>query len=358
MIFKDIKGFKDEPIHKDGDKLNRYFYVNALEKIVMECDTPMTISVSGEWGIGKTSFVNLLKSNVQENKEVKFIDFNVWKISQFESNNSLKYSLFKSLIGKIVMELEMDEKNATKLYKRFIKSFNLYNQEITLGKEDVAAIKISKEAKSQETEFDSLDIVSEMECLMKELEKELEKSNKRIIIFIDDLDRIEPQVSVEILEFLKLFLSFKNCVYLLAVDEDVISQGLKLKYEKLPNKFKDSRNYFEKIIQLPFYLPNALSDSILMKNYIDALVSEGKEGLSINSSDYVVGSLMSIRGYNPRKIKRILNSSWLYKLVLEEKEKKDNSVIYIDDIIFIVCFKERVASRIMCKWKKPFCRLS
>jgi hypothetical protein len=52
----------------------------------------------------------------------------------------------------------------------------------------------------------------------------------RIVVFIDDLDRLLPQKAVDFLESLKLFLDIEGCVYVLACDYQVVTQGLKQKF--------------------------------------------------------------------------------------------------------------------------------
>jgi uncharacterized protein YjbI with pentapeptide repeats len=110
-------------------------------------------------------------------------------------------------------------------------------------------------------------------------------NNKRVVIFIDDLDRCSPEKAIEVLEAIKLFLDVKGCIFVLGIDRRVISRGIELKYKELnennTDKFISGNNYLEKIIQLDFFLPKI-------------------------SEDYYELILKGIEG-NPRKIKRILN---------------------------------------------------
>ena len=72
----------------------------------------------------------------------------------------------------------------------------------------------------------------------------------RVVIFIDDLDRLHPGKAVELLEVLKLFLDCDNCVFVLAIDYAVVSQGVKQKYGELIGEEK-GKSFFDKIIQVP-----------------------------------------------------------------------------------------------------------
>lgn len=81
---------------------------------------------------------------------------------------------------------------------------------------------------------------------------------KGFILYIDDLDRIDPPVAVEILELLKNIFDLENCVFVLAIDYDVVIKGLKPKFGELTDKNeREFRSFFDKIIQLPFSMPVA-----------------------------------------------------------------------------------------------------
>lgn len=331
-----IQGFTDSPSFED--KLNRKFYVESLVEIIKYCNTPMTISISGEWGIGKTSFVNLIGKKIENEKNINLINFNIWQISQFEKNDLLKFNLFQSLVEKILYQIDFSkvengEEKKSKI-KNFIDKFNIKFKLKVLNTLEIEAS--NKEQKNNDGE--GLNLVSETEAFVDLLNKILGSQSDRFIIFIDDLDRIDPKAAVEILEFLKLFLTFENCIYLLAIDEEVISEGLKSKYNELPSEFQDTRNYFEKLIQLPFYLPNTLMEDNNLNNYLNYLIGDNPL-FEITNKDYVNNILRNTLGTNPRKIKRILNASWLQKLVLDKKIT--NNTIKIEDIIFIVCFQEK-----------------
>ena len=59
-----------------------------------------------------------------------------------------------------------------------------------------------------------------------------EGTNRRFVIFIDDLDRLQPVHAVELLEVLKIFVDCENCVFVLAIDTSVVFQGIREKYGK------------------------------------------------------------------------------------------------------------------------------
>ena len=95
---------------------------------------------------------------------------------------------------------------------------------------------------------DAKDVASAISDLKTEFEKciklSLEKQKyERIVFFIDDLDRLEPRKAVELLEVMKLFFDVENCIFVLAIDYDVVVKGVADKYGRF---FKDEKENLEK----------------------------------------------------------------------------------------------------------------
>ena len=79
---------------------------------------------------------------------------------------------------------------------------------------------------------------------------EKNKDKKGFIFFIDDLDRIDPPLAVEILELLKNLFDLEHCVFVLAIDYNVVIKGLKPKFGELTSQNeREFRSFFDKIIQ-------------------------------------------------------------------------------------------------------------
>jgi len=132
------------------------------------------------------------------------------------------------------------------------------------------------------------------------------------IIFIDDLDRLVPAKAVELLEVLKLFLDCEGCVFILAIDSNVIIKGIKDKYGEDIAKDK-GKAFFDKIIQVPFTVPLKQYD---MKKFIQsALVNDISIFNSLDSKELLIIEklILNSLGNNPRGIKRLFNH---YSLLL------------------------------------------
>lgn len=145
----------------------------------------------------------------------------------------------------------------------------------------------------------------------------------RVVIFVDDLDRLDPERAVELLEVLKLFLDCENCVFVLAIDYSVVAQGVRAKYGDYMTEEK-GRSFFDKIIQLPFKMPVARYNiDEYLSNLMESILGKHID----NAQDGDIGSYMEIIdstiGRNPRSIKRIVNSFTIINNVASPPGQQD-----------------------------------
>ena len=97
--------------------------------------------------------------------------------------------------------------------------------------------------------------------------RQTERKKNGIIFFIDDLDRLDPVIAVNFLELLKNIFDLPKCIFVLAIDYDVVVRGLKPRFgERTEKNDREFRSFFDKIIQMPFTIP--MSDYNL-RNYLD-----------------------------------------------------------------------------------------
>jgi hypothetical protein len=162
------------------------------------------------------------------------------------------------------------------------------------------------------------EIREELEKLIKESLLKTQLPKKGFIFFIDDLDRMDPPTAVQLLELLKNIFTLEHCVFVLAIDYDVVIKGLEPKFGKLSEQNeREFRSFFDKIIQVPFSMPVAkyeieefLKKSLLSIHYIDNKQAENTHFIK-NISEI---SNLSV-GTNPRSLKRLLNSLSLIKCI-------------------------------------------
>jgi len=136
---------------------------------------------------------------------------------------------------------------------------------------------------------------------------------RRLVVFVDDLDRCLPEKAMSVLEALKLFLDVEGCIFVLALDDEAIERAVRVRYK---GEVK-AREYLEKIIQLPFILPPIEDEA--MHAYVESLAPHLPDARC--AQVFAVG-LPS----NPRQVKRTLNMFLLLSRLVAHKPDLGESI--------------------------------
>ena len=303
-----MNGFTDKPTSTlNEDAFGVQQYITGLNDFIMECYTPMTIAIQGDWGSGKTSMMNMIREQLGDRVITTW--FNTWQYSQFNMGDALAVSFLSRLIADL--ETEQDQKTsnikkALKTISRFAKTAGVIAADTFVGGKAADTIENGFAALSEQTETDMPQAINELkDQFQTAVNNKIQQSGKdRLVIFIDDLDRLYPGKAVELLEVLKLFLDCDNCVFVLAIDYAVVSQGVKQKYGELIGEEK-GKSFFDKIIQVPFKMPVAQYD---VKNYVTASLQALGIAVSDVEAEAYVKLIQRSVGCNPRAMKRLFNA--------------------------------------------------
>jgi hypothetical protein len=163
-----------------------------------------------------------------------------------------------------------------------------------------------------------------------------DSSKSGFTFYIDDLDRIDPPAAVEILELLKNIFDLKKCIFILAIDYDVVIKGLKPKFGELTAaNEREFRSFFDKIIQLPFSMPVASYsvDSFLV-DALDKIEFFTEKELADMSLAETLSTITRLSvGTNPRSLKRLTNTLALISIIYDEQYGEKSNVTTLDKLI-------------------------
>lgn len=344
-----VIGYQDLPVDNLKDDLfNVESYVNGLCRFILNCDTPMTISIQGDWGSGKTSMMNMVKNHLDGN--ILPIWFNTWQFSQFQLGDSLAISMMEILLKKLDSDADTFKKiseTLTALAKKaaIIVTEN-YSGSSTLGT-------VVGQAMNHIFSVSFVDEISELkEQFQKAVDNKLstKKNCNRVVVFIDDLDRLQPLKAIELLEVLKLFLDCKNCVFVLAIDYEVVTLGIRQKYGSDIDAAK-GKNFFDKIIQLPFKMPVAQYDiEKYTKSMMEKMSIPNKTILNkIDDNTQLFSSLIKTSiGLNPRGMKRLFNAYQLLYNIMQPQKSSLNSIDKIMKTAKSDIRKQRILFAVVC----------
>lgn len=301
-------------------------FEKGLIEFIENTSTPITIALQGEWGSGKTSLMNTLNDCLCVEKEAYYsVWINTWEYALMQDAQSTLIQIITKLVGATTAIANPGaEKRAALMSK--VKNIGKIAAKFALNSVSGGAGDIV-DAMSDSDKSTVGDLRDDLQDV---INTAIETSNKRgFLFFIDDLDRIDPSVAVELLELLKNIFTLDKCVFVLAIDYDVVIKGLKPKFGELTEKNeREFRSFFDKIIQVPFSMPvssyridNFLKQSLLHIGYLTQMESKNTRliGNISRAANLTVGT-------NPRAIKRLLNSLSLIKCINDAKcDKAENA---------------------------------
>lgn len=315
-------GIHDLPIFDDSlDLFEVMPYIEALSDFIRQSATPITIALQGGWGTGKTSFMNLINRQLEPVKRlgeetgsivntespVVTVNFNTWQYTQFNLEQNLGISFLSYIINKLTEDLKGDENNFVSEASKAIKGLAKFGVNVVLAQAGMQPVS-DEESKNDEV-MDPAQAIETLRESLGEIVKKIAKKyavngeDARLVVFIDDLDRLKPSIAVSLLEVIKLFLDIEGCIFVLAVDNRVIEEGIA---EVKQTSIAKTKSFLDKMIQVPFKIPveiynykRFLTDNLGVLSENDELSNELQ-----NLIQFSVGS-------NPRAMKRLINNFYL-----------------------------------------------
>ncbi len=318
ICYTDVSNHGLEEIIKSKDELGTQHFAKAFAEFVKDCDTPMTIGIQGDWGIGKTSLLNMVSAylNGAKNKPYGITWFNTWHYSLFGQEEYLGIAVIKGLLDQLKKQYGLEEENT--FFNNVAQKVGnvLKNAKFSGFGLNISAQDANRSTGQPDSNIEYEDVSSVMLQFRENFQqlvnyiREKEKYDK-LVFFIDDIDRVKPIKALEMLESIKNFLDVENCVFFLAVDYEIVQIGMAEKLGQDIQKIS-GKSFFDKIIQLPFTMPSSSYD---LGNYIRTLL--GNSDFKVNETDkgfYEEVTSCTV-GRNPRSIKRVINYAKLIRLI-------------------------------------------
>lgn len=335
-LLKKIKANQPENLTEENDylgtipkgKMIKIFLESLLDR---ENTDIQMIALYGEWGSGKTSLMNYVKEQLDEEDAFKTVFFPSWEM---EKDDNLSLSLLESMIES---EDDVDKTSIKEAFlaigmgickglsakigpinvnfKEVVQSVEEYNKSIT----DDSALKRIKKFKEEYSKLENL-ILEKTKC-------------EKLVVFIDDLDRCAPENVLNLLSAIKLFFIFGNrTIFICGLDEKAVDEAVKVKYKDVVK----SGEYMEKIFDISFDMPKPNINKMIAYYFDDAKFNSIlTAGAQINNTivpDYaeVVNGIQkffeAMHFMNPRHIKKVLNKYLLLRYYQENGLDRDGLI--------------------------------
>ena len=249
--------YEDKAIQtKDEDLYGRNRLVENIAKVIeaktKDEHSSFTIGVYGSWGEGKTSVLNLLKEKFNGIENVYQCSFNPWMLSDQESIMQeffvvLQHSLNIDNLQQVVAKI----KRYGSLISYVVRGFgHLLDATVLPGASIVTTSTANQIDKVPNLLSDRKPLKEQKE----EINTALKTSTAHIIVYIDDLDRLDKDEMRIVFRLIRQVADFDNVIYVIAMDHDMVTRLLNAFYEGEGN-VNAGQAFLEKIIQMPILLP-------------------------------------------------------------------------------------------------------
>jgi predicted KAP-like P-loop ATPase len=406
-------------VETSQDFLNFRVMAGLVAQMILDAKgKPLSIGISGGWGVGKSSMVKLIEEEMHaaNNKKFVYLTFNAWL---YQGHDDAKAALMEEISQKLIIRAENDKTLLAKA-KELLARVRLFRL-LRLGVEAALTLKsglpISSMTRGAESIFGHLmsgdipaDEITRVEEFAKDHKEEakgllkpkkepetppqmihafrahfeslLKELDVTLVVFVDDLDRCLPPTVIGTLEAMRLFLFMERTAFVIAADEKMIKEAVRIHFAGASLDDDLVVSYFDKLIQVPLRVPplginearaylmllfvenSALSSETKeqVRSAVNTRLAESWKGESV-SVDFVAGKIPGcpqllkdefavadrlakqmvssrrIAG-NPRLIKRFLNT-----LSIRKKLATIYKIGVDDSILAKVLLFERCATR-------------
>lgn len=253
---------------------------------------PCSVGIFGDWGSGKSSLMKMVAEQYKGQEDVLVIHFNGWL---FEGYEDAKTVLMARIVDEIISKRKLTAQ-AKNFVMRLLKKIDLMKVGgsavkyglgyLTMGPAGIALASGSdllgklkdedyeKYIKDREEGNESDNLRSNIQDFHENFHNLIKETKiKKIIVFIDDLDRCSPDTIIGTLEAIKLFLFTKATAFVIGADERLIKYAVRRRFPEIPGDSTEvGRDYLEKLIQFPIRIPPL--NTIELINYVNLLFSQ------------------------------------------------------------------------------------
>lgn len=251
----DDQDFSDVPkFHMTDDILHRKELVESICNLIekRKISDSLTIGICGPWGTGKTTFINFIKEqlSIDEKKDagsetlnkIQVVDFNPWLYS---SHEDLAVQFFDLLSYQFSSKV----KRAMIRFRKRIPNL-----------ESISHIFPDNEISRMLGSFSKL--LSDnsegvpVEDLKRNISKKMKESEKKLVVIIDDIDRLDEDEIRMVMKLVRSVADFQNTIYILCYDQIIVEKALS-------TNMYDGQRYLQKIVNIQIHLPEYRNEDVL-----------------------------------------------------------------------------------------------
>lgn len=263
----------DEPLDDPAaDRFGRrYFAERVAETISTRAGSAnLVVGIYGRWGSGKTTALNFISRDLRSRENLVVESFNPWL---FSSTEQLLAEFFALIAKMLQTKLNTPLEKLGGILSEFGKAAS--GVSVTTGLTGLDPGALLRGA-------GGLLAGANIRDMKKRVGRVLREKGKRVVILIDDVDRLDVEETYLLFRLVKLVADFENTTYILAFDDQVVAAALRRRY---PEQERYGEGFVDKIVQVPLHLPPARLDLVhgLVFEGIDQLME--REGIVLETQD-------------------------------------------------------------------------
>lgn len=293
----------DDPVRDPAsDRFNRWSFSKRVTQTIACRRDPscIVVGIYGAWGEGKTTVLNFIEKELAEHENVIAVRFNPWR---FGDETQLIRSFFSALAEALEKKISTTKEKIGELLESYADIITPIG--LQFGVFTVSPGKVIKEVGGKLSSIT-------LETLKERIEGILRKEKKRVVVLMDDIDRLDKSEIHVLFRLIKLTADFSYMSYILAFDDDMVAASLGDKYG-MGNK-EAGKDFLEKIVQVPLHLPKIETNSF--RTYclecIDEAIKMTGTQLDEEEAYRFYNTLVKgfeIRMKTPRIVKRYCNAA-------------------------------------------------
>jgi len=310
---KPITSSEDDLLDYRRDALNLYKIIESLH-----VNSSHSIGIVSPWGSGKTSYMNMVKE-LMKNDRFIIVDFNP---RHSKETGLIQEDFFKELCS----QLKVYNGEFSTLFEDYLDALNIIDK-----KGFVSWIRLYNKLTGRTNK-------------KTQLQAALDQLNRRIVVFIEDFDRLLDAEIVEVFKLIDENASFRNIIFISAYDKEHLQKLLGSKYDNEESKFSDK--FFTQEVYLPRRPYEIILDFVFQKLrewlFWDESNSELQKAWLRNNRDMIQKYIPTLRD-----AKRFLN------LFLRDYLLIKNEVVY-SEYFLISLIKYKYPQELNALYEKKY----